>query len=117
MAYTTYDFEETLAQGGGVDDVLAVEAAWGNTKPGCCFECGGEWSGGFLLKTADGWRYLTGWCDYTGWGCQDGVERYDFAARPTFGQLEGDEQPEWDEAPADLNNCLAALKRGETVNG
>lgn len=84
MSFSTYDFDETL-KGTNIErtDIKRVVAAHGVTEAGCCNDCGGEWSGGFLLEMKDGkFVYVHGWCDYTGWGCQDGTGRKDLDAIP-----------------------------------
>jgi hypothetical protein len=107
MSYTTCDFEESMKgqniQGADVEKVLA---AWGNVdKDGaCCDECGGEWTGGFLLQMKDGrFAYVSGWCDYTGWGCQDGTSITYFDEQPPLEGLDTPPVASWDIEPADLN--------------
>lgn len=102
MAYTVFDFSESLdrLKEFKVEDVAECVAAWGEN--GCC----AEWTGGFKLRLKDGrYAYLTGWCDTTGWGCQDGIDITFYDSDP--GTLEPDK--EWDEGPTDLNRYL----RGE----
>lgn len=77
MGYSSYDFEESMRISGvKLDEIDHVVAAWGDVDVdgACCRECGGEWSGGFIIQLKDGSvATVTGWCDYTGWGCQDGA--------------------------------------------
>lgn len=36
-----------------------------------------EFSWHWIVRTDEGFAYITGWCDYTGWDCQSGAERFD----------------------------------------
>ena len=106
MSFSTYDFDETI-KGCGVErtDIKRVIAAFGVTEAACCDDCGGEWSGGFLMELKSGkFVYLTGWCDYTGWGCQDGTERKDFDAEPALADL--DQGKEWETTLPDLQRYI-----------
>lgn len=113
-SYAVDDFTESL-HGTGIEKktIEHVIAAWGNvdTDGACCEGCGGEWTGGFLLKLKNGqFAYVTGWCDYTGWGCQDGTDVSHFETEPTLETLYADynEPPpaSWDLSPSDLNHEL-----------
>lgn len=110
-SYAVYDLSESMRSVPADFIPVRVAEAWGG---------GGdyaEWSGGFLLESADGrWGYLTGWCDMTGWGCQDGTEWYPFDHRPTHAEIAeavkpdgftADRDDEWDPDPADLNKWLS----------
>ena len=107
MAYTVEDFEGSMRyESVPLDSIKSVIAAWGNVdKDGaCCDECGGEWSGGFLVEANDRrFAYVTGWCDYTGWGCQDGTSITWFSAKPSLSELDGPVDTAWDIEPSDLN--------------
>jgi hypothetical protein len=105
MSFTTYDFDETL-KGCGVErtDIKRVIAAHGVTESGCCDNCGGEWSGGFLMELRSGkFVYLSGWCDYTGWGCQDGTEKQEFDTEPATADLC---KQEWETSLPDLQRYI-----------
>lgn len=107
MSYSVYDFTESVQRSKIEEsDIKHIKAAWGGS---CCGDCGGEWSGGFLMELKDGrWIYLTGWCDYTGWGCQDGIDEEYFDKEPDMASLKKDkDMHEWDIDPADLNNQIA----------
>ena len=109
MSFSMYDFQETL-NGCGVDrtDVKRVAAAYGVTEEGCCNDCGGEWSGGFLMEMKSGkFLFLSGWCDYTGWGCQDGTEKQEFDTEPALKSLEqGYSKKEWETILPDLQKYI-----------
>jgi len=110
-SYGTGDFSESIREL-AVTEIESVLAAWGNVdnEGKCCDECGGEWSGGFLLKMKDGrFAYVTGWCDYTGWGCQDGVETTFYATQPDLKSLSDIPSTAWDLEPADLTIELERL--------
>ena len=116
MSYGIYDFSESLS-GIDPDTIEVVLAAWGNvdTEDACCDECGGEWSGGFLLKFKEDqphrYAYITGWCDYTGWGCQDGTSVDYFETLPDLDTLFPDKN--YDIEPTDLNKWIADPKRNK----
>lgn len=110
MSFSTYDFKETL-NGVGIDrsEVKKVVAAYGVTEESCCDDCGGEWSGGFLLLLRSGkYVFMTGWCDYTGWGCQDGTERHDYDVKPDLATLDQGygKKKEWETSLPDLQKFL-----------
>lgn len=113
MGYSTYDFTESMRIAGvKLIDVDHVLAGWGNVDVdgACCEECGGEWSGGFVVRLKDrSIATVTGWCDYTGWGCQDGaiVE----VTEPGAGLPVIPKGADLD--PADLNECL--MGNGDSV--
>lgn len=113
MTYETYDFTESMkGQSIELSDIKKVHAGWGNVnKDGsCCDECGGEWTGGFLIEMKDGrFGYISGWCDYTGWGCQDGTDIAWFDVKPELSTLSEIPSEKWDIEPADLN--LVITKR------
>lgn len=99
--YTSYDFEETLAQAEGFSrsDVASALGAWGRNGDYA------EWDGGFLLALKDGrFAYVSGWCDTTGWGCQDGVETAIYDTLPVMADLADED---WEENPIDLNRFLS----------
>ena len=113
MAYTSYDFTESLDRVGiALSSVVSVLAAWGRSRESC-----GDWEGGFLVHLADGrFAYLSGWCDTSGWGCQDAAEVMFFQGQPDLAMLPAvaDVTPpstvdDWDVQPADLNRSLAAV--------
>lgn len=106
MSFSTYDFDETL-KGTSIErtEIRRVVAAHGVTEAACCNDCGGEWSGGFLLEMKDGkFVYVHGWCDYTGWGCQDGTGREDFATQPELSALHKTEH--WETTLPDLQRYI-----------
>jgi hypothetical protein len=109
-SYTRSDFSESLDRGTVIPtDIECVIAAWGNVDRdgACCDACGGEWSGGFLLRLKDQrYAYLTGWCDYTGWGCQDGANVAYYETEPSLSDLEEFSNDRWDLAPKDLNDWI-----------
>jgi len=112
VSYALDDFKYSIKGGyyGGESlpsPPVKVHYAYGqvDTDGQCCSDCGGEWSGGFVVELADGqFAHVTGWCDYTGWGCQDGAS---FTLHATLGEIEP--KPYWDKEPADLNDNLAAV--------
>jgi hypothetical protein len=108
MSFSSYDFEETM-KGQSIErnEVRRVVAAFGVTAEACCEDCGGEWSGGFLLEMKTGkFVYLTGWCDYTGWGCQDGTTKAEFDTEPALADLEKDGKKEWETTVPDLQKYI-----------
>lgn len=109
MSFSTYDFDETL-KGCSVErtDIKRVVAAYGVTEAGCCDDCGGEWSGGFLLEMKTGkFLFLSGWCDYTGWGCQDGTEKQEFDTEPALDTLDqGYSKKDWETTLPDLQRYI-----------
>lgn len=108
MSFSTYDFDETI-KGCGVErtDIKRIAAAYGVTEAGCCDDCGGEWSGGFLMELNTGkFVLLSGWCDYTGWGCQDGTARMDFDTEPVLSEIKGHETTEWETTLPDLQRYI-----------
>lgn len=110
-SYTSYDFKESVRQKIEPSEIENVIAAWGNVdrEGACCDACGGEWSGGFLLKLKDSrFAYLSGWCDYTGWGCQDGTNITFYDVQPELSSLEEHPADKWDMEPTDLNAWLQA---------
>lgn len=107
MSFSTYDFVETL-KGTSTEreDVKRVVAGFGVTDAGCCDDCGGEWSGGFLLEMKSGkFVLLTGWCDYTGWGCQDGTERTEYDTEPDLKAIDIGKK-EWETTLPDLQRYV-----------
>jgi hypothetical protein len=107
MSFAIYDFDETL-KGTAIDraDISRVIAAYGVTEAACCDDCGGEWSGGFLLEMKSGkYVFVHGWCDYTGWGCQDGTGREDFDTVPELKQLH-DKLEDWETSLPDLQKFI-----------
>lgn len=105
MSFSTSDFDETL-KGTNIErtDIQRVVAAYGVTEEACCNDCGGEWSGGFLLEMKTGkFAYVHGWCDYTGWGCQDGTGREDFDSLPDLQTLQA---TEWETTLPDLQRYI-----------
>jgi hypothetical protein len=109
MSFSTYDFDETI-KGCGIErtEIKRVIAAYGVTEAGCCDDCGGEWSGGFLMELKTGkFVFLSGWCDYTGWGCQDGTQRKDFDTEPALADLDKDgNKQEWETTLPDLQRYI-----------
>lgn len=106
MSFSFYDLDETL-KGTSLErtDIKRVVAAHGVTEAGCCNDCGGEWSGGFLMELKDGkFAYVHGWCDYTGWGCQDGTGREDFDTEPDPKTLNA--SVEWETTLPDLQKYI-----------
>lgn len=108
--YALNDFSESLSRVRLPSLPVFVVRAWGESSegPGC------EWSGGFVLRLADGqFAYVSGWCDYTGWGCKDGAH---VTVGPTIEGLDikssDHRQPKskdsWDDEPVDLNRWIVA---------
>lgn len=103
MGYALFDLTESLDR---VDinehDVRQVLWAWGENGDLA------EWSGGFILRMADG-RYceITGFCDTTGWGCQDGANVVYYDADPGKPEDVEDADPN----PADLNLYFQKLAK------
>lgn len=109
MSFSNYDFQETMnGQGIEREDVKRVVAAFGVTAAtACCDDCGGEWSGGFLIEMKSGkFVYLTGWCDYTGWGCQDGTTKAEFDTKPALADLRDAKEGEWETTLPDLQKYI-----------
>ena len=106
MSFSNYDFSESIAgQSIERESIKRVIAAYGVTEASCCENCGGEWSGGFLLEMKDGrFAYVTGWCDYTGWGCQDGTTVTWFDSEPLPSAL--DSGVEWETTLPDLQRYI-----------
>src|SRR5574338_231291 len=114
-SYTVDDFKYSLSGGfygdpkqflGGAKPT-EVLYAYGDVddEKKCCDECGGEWSGGFVVTLDNGKvAHIEGWCDYTGWGCRDG-------SKITFVESINDihVHKHWDYNPADLNNALPRI--------
>jgi hypothetical protein len=109
MSFSVYDFDETL-KGTSIErtEIKRVVAAYGVTEAGCCDDCGGEWSGGFLLELKSGkFAFVSGWCDYTGWGCQDGTGRVDFDCEPALETLDqGYTKKDWETTLPDLQRYI-----------
>ncbi len=112
--YSLNDFAESLQRVKLPSPPFEVIRSWGEG-----YQPGQEWSGGFVMKLADGtFAYLSGWCDYTGWGCQDGAH---ITLSPTIEGLDiGSnlhQQPpsesSWDESPSDLNKWIAGGMKSE----
>lgn len=102
MAFTVYDFDQSLDQVSiNPTEIAVVLAAWG--EHGDC----SSWDGGFLMMLKDGrFAYLCGGCDTSGWGCQDNASIEYFIERPDLQALR---TGPWDEDPVDLNRFI----RGE----
>lgn len=110
MSYTREDFKYSI-QGGYDRDggplpskATKVHYAYGRVDENgkCCDDCGGEWSGGFVVEMENGkFAHVTGWCDYTGWGCQDGASH---TIHDSLSEIAA--QSHWDKEPADLNREL-----------
>lgn len=112
MSFSTYDFDQTL-KGTNIarTDIKRVVAAHGVTEQACCQNCGGEWSGGFLLEMKNGrFVYVHGWCDYTGWGCQDGTGRQDLDEMPELAAL--DKSEHWETTLPDLQRYIETGEGG-----
>lgn len=108
MSFTNYDFSQSI-EGQGIDreTIARVVAAHGVTEASCCDDCGGEWSGGFLLAMKDGlFAYVTGWCDYTGWGCQDGTSVTWFNAEPAMAEIYEGDPEHWETTLPDLQRFI-----------
>lgn len=112
MSYSTCDFKYSIqgGYGGGKPlpskPVKVLYAYGGVDEDGkCCNDCGGEWSGGFVVQLENSkLAHVTGWCDYTGWGCQDGG---DHTIHDDISSIEV--KPFWDKDPVDLNGELPRI--------